>query len=588
MTLEELNELLNIFEMYIVVKNKDVYFYDTNNTQLDVYQLTTDWDKIYEEKSSSIFNLFKGYVFKVIKDDIIYEFQIKYDYNLNIYSFRNLFIHDNKNNVVKIIKIADDPSSKSIEYFVSYNNNNYSYNAVFTKSKDVDWKEAYFDELDLNKLKIANKYSVDGNKDNYEISQNEFDYTKLYKLDPTISKIINYFDSSICDLLPDLPKIYGLYWPKNFNGGKPFEFENEYSLYHDMNRLYGNYSWNLIIDKEKTEESPFSYCIDYKDNEYIIENMIYYTKRFGVSLAEPQEGKHIVCAESLAWYKYFNDYFENILNHGQRDYLGNIIDSFVEEGKDISKYMPKGDWHDLLETDYYLFEILLGHDLNNLKEQAKKEDRIEDLVKAFYQLNNMDLGTLAFKFGPTPYLTNLFEHDYRPADEELDDLVYKLIINKTKIHGEYCTDDIFTDKDVLHIKYLSEPELYNVIKHYNDWKEISYEDFDRWEINKSYTDEDILYAKEFLMYQTKRFGVEFKANYENIPIEESQSYKAWYEFYDNYYNKFSDYYRDKMIENISFKRAENEDFKELIPDGDWHDLLNIKETDKFVKKIKKK
>ena len=103
-------------------------------------------------------------------------------------------------------------------------------------------------------------------------------------------------------------KIYGIYWPKKFNGGKPFEFENEYSLYYDMNRSYGNYSWNLITDKENAEESPFSYCIDYKDNEYIIENMIYYSKRFGVSFPEPQEGKHIVCAESLAWYKYFNDY----------------------------------------------------------------------------------------------------------------------------------------------------------------------------------------------------------------------------------------------------------------------------------------
>lgn len=202
MTLEELNKLLNIFGMYIVVKDEDVYFYDAkNNTQLNVYRLTTNWDKVYEEISSSIADLFKGYIFKVMKDDVRYDFQIKYDYNSNTFSFRNLFINDDEKNVNKIIKISYDPSSKRIEYFVNCYENKYSYSAVFTKSKDEDWKEAYFDELDLNKSKIANKYSVDGNKDNYEISRNDFDYTKICKLDPTIIKIINYFDSSICDLL---------------------------------------------------------------------------------------------------------------------------------------------------------------------------------------------------------------------------------------------------------------------------------------------------------------------------------------------------------------------------------------------------
>ena len=364
-------------------------------------------------------------------------------------------------------------------------------------------------------------------------------------------------------------KIYGLYWPKTICGGKPINEENKYLAIYGLERFVLMYARSIVLEQEGDYEG----CLYPSDDlEYAIEYEFYNAKQFGLDLPEPQEGKHIVCAKSLAWYKFYVDYFWKVLSHGQTDHLGkDIIRPLIKKGEDVSRFFPDGDWHDLLDKEYYLFEILLGHDLNDLKDKAKKENRMNDLVNAYYTINNFeDLEFFAAEYGPTPYLTNLVKHNYRPTDPELDKLVQELIINKTKIHGEYCPTKVFDEIKEIHIQHMYEPELYNVIKHFNEWEDMYYDDI-YFSLKEDLTDEDKLYAKEYLMYQTKKFGVEFSDNAENKPIEESESYKAWYEFYDNYYDRFSEETRDWMIYKIAIRRAAKADYSKYLPNGNWQD-----------------
>jgi hypothetical protein len=364
-------------------------------------------------------------------------------------------------------------------------------------------------------------------------------------------------------------KIYGLYWPKEIGRGKPIREDNEYLLIYGLERFFCMYARALILEKEGLYKDRL-YSSD--GLEYAIEHMFNQARQYGIDVPVPQKGKHLICPEILAWYKFNVDYFWRVLSHGQGDHLlKEIISPLLRKGLDISKYMPEGDWHDLLDKEYYLFEILLGHDLNDLKKQAKEEDRLDDLVKAYYKLNNFDdLEFLAAEYGPTPYLENVIKNDYRPTDPELDELVAKLYLNKPKIHGEYCPSNIFAEKEFFHFQYMTEPEFYNIIKHYNECSNNGYEDL-YLSLIESESAEDKLYAKEYLMYQTKRFGVEFPDNKENKPIEESESYKKWFGFYDNYYGRFSEETRDWMIYKIAIRRAAKADYSKYLPAGNWQD-----------------
>lgn len=86
--------------------------------------------------------------------------------------------------------------------------------------------------------------------------------------------------------------------------------------------------------------------VDLTEEQYALEYMVYQTTRFGVELTNPQKGMHIETTPSYdAWYSFYSTYFNETLNENQLK----VFQKEKAEGKDVSKYMPKGNWKDSLE-----------------------------------------------------------------------------------------------------------------------------------------------------------------------------------------------------------------------------------------------
>ena len=87
--------------------------------------------------------------------------------------------------------------------------------------------------------------------------------------------------------------------------------------------------------------------VDLTEERYALEYLVYQTKKFGVELSEPEIDKHITATPSYnAWYKFFKNHFENVLT----DEEWNDFMKLRKAGGDVSKYMPQGNWRDLIES----------------------------------------------------------------------------------------------------------------------------------------------------------------------------------------------------------------------------------------------
>ena len=77
------------------------------------------------------------------------------------------------------------------------------------------------------------------------------------------------------------------------------------------------------------------------------------------------------------------------------------------------------------------------------------------------------------------------------------------------------------------------------------------------------------YALEYLMYQTTNFGVDLNLpTEENKHLEISDSYKAWYSFYADYFkNELSNEEYKKFLK----LRDNGSDTSDYVPEGNWKD-----------------
>lgn len=78
------------------------------------------------------------------------------------------------------------------------------------------------------------------------------------------------------------------------------------------------------------------------------------------------------------------------------------------------------------------------------------------------------------------------------------------------------------------------------------------------------------YALEYMIYQTKKFGVDLKEPTIDKHVTPTNSYKAWYKFYDNHFKR--------VLNNKqwnAFLQAKNNglDVSEFMPEGNWKDEL---------------
>lgn len=83
---------------------------------------------------------------------------------------------------------------------------------------------------------------------------------------------------------------------------------------------------------------------DLTEEQYAIEFCVYQTKKFGVDdLPEPTIDKHIPKTQKYnAWYTFYNNHFKNVLTNEQWE----AFQAARKENKDVSEFMPKGNWKD--------------------------------------------------------------------------------------------------------------------------------------------------------------------------------------------------------------------------------------------------
>lgn len=119
---------------------------------------------------------------------------------------------------------------------------------------------------------------------------------------------------------------------------------DEIDIWKKIDNLGGSIFW-----ASRNNRSPWASKISIEDlltAQYNLEFLVYYTRKFGVEFNnEPSETEHVDSSESyMAWFTFWHNHFESMEPE--------VYKQFVEDkfnGKDITKYMPTGNWKDLLE-----------------------------------------------------------------------------------------------------------------------------------------------------------------------------------------------------------------------------------------------
>ena len=86
------------------------------------------------------------------------------------------------------------------------------------------------------------------------------------------------------------------------------------------------------------------------------------------------------------------------------------------------------------------------------------------------------------------------------------------------------------------------------------------------------------YALEYLVYQTRKFGVELPEAEEWKHVVGTLSYYTWYSFYSNHFKKNL---TDKDWQQFQILKASGEDVSKYLPEGSWKDLLDPEKTNKL-------
>ena len=81
---------------------------------------------------------------------------------------------------------------------------------------------------------------------------------------------------------------------------------------------------------------------------------------------------------------------------------------------------------------------------------------------------------------------------------------------------------------------------------------------------------DAQYNLEYLVYSTRRFGVEFsKEPSETEHVERSESYNAWFNFWHDHFESMSPEVYNQFIDD----KFSGKDIAKYMPSGSWKDSL---------------
>lgn len=168
-------------------------------------------------------------------------------------------------------------------------------------------------------------------------------------------------------------------------------------------------------------------------------------------------------------------------------------------------------------------------------------------------------------FPDKPEITNIklygskLVDDYLETKEEIEER-----IKNTRIYGK----DTGSIQDVEAVNNLSEVELFFQINALGGhiWRckhEMAHGRIEHVDL----TEEQ--YALEYMVYLTTKFGVEIPEPEMDKHVEGTESYRAWFKFYNDHFNGMS----ESEWESFVRVRQNGGDVTPYMPTGSWKDLL---------------
>jgi len=129
---------------------------------------------------------------------------------------------------------------------------------------------------------------------------------------------------------------------------------------------------------------------------------------------------------------------------------------------------------------------------------------------------------------------------------------------------------------------LENPETLETLDEFDIWKMIdNLGGFIYWAIHDatkpwatvSLTSKELIEAQynlEYLVYFTRKFGVEFsKEPSATEHVEKSETYNVWFSFWHNHFNSMSTEVYDRFVDD----KFNGKDISKYMPNGSWKDIL---------------
>lgn len=127
----------------------------------------------------------------------------------------------------------------------------------------------------------------------------------------------------------------------------------------------------------------------------------------------------------------------------------------------------------------------------------------------------------------------------------------------------------------------NKPELFDSLDEIDIWKKIDnlggaifwalHDQGKPWAVNVSPKDLiEAQYNLEYLVYSTRRFGVEFSQEPSATEhVEKSPSYNAWFKFWHDHFESMSHEIYNQFIDD----KFSGKDISKYMPSGSWKDSL---------------
>lgn len=125
-----------------------------------------------------------------------------------------------------------------------------------------------------------------------------------------------------------------------------FDTLEEWDIWYQIDRIGGAIFWQLHDSVYPWRQNVSSQ--ELMEAQYNLEFLVYFTRKFGVEFSrEPSANEHVERSKTYnAWFEFWNSHFKSMT---QEEYNQFVDDK--KSGKDISKYLPKGDWRELLKKE---------------------------------------------------------------------------------------------------------------------------------------------------------------------------------------------------------------------------------------------